>query len=146
MSELSFISFTHHPALPEAYNIGKSNCSSSASSDTKRSKISFTTSSGRLSGLSILLMTTIGLKPCFNAFPRTNLVCGIGPSAESTSKITPSAIPSTLSTSPPKSACPGVSIILILISPQGIDVGLAKIVIPLSFSRSPESITLSSTC
>ena len=46
-------------------------------------------------------------------FPNTNLVCGIGPSAASVSKITPSAIPKTLSTSPPKSACPGVSTIFI---------------------------------
>ena len=54
-------------------------------------------------------------------------------------------MPKTLSTSPPKSACPGVSIILSVIPFQSIEVGLAKIVMPLSFSKSPVSINLSST-
>ena len=49
----------------------------------------------------------------------------------------------TLSTSPPKSACPGVSIILIRVFFHKTEVGFAKIVIPLSFSKSPESITRS---
>ena len=90
-------------------------------------------------------MTTIGNKFCFNAFAKTNFVWGIGPSEASTNKITPSAMPKTLSTSPPKSACPGVSIIFSVIPFQSIEVGLAKIVMPLSFSRSPVSINLSST-
>ena len=97
-------SFAHHPALPDAYKIGKSNCSSVASRETNKSKTSSITSLGLPSGLSILLITTMGLRPCFNAFPKTNFVCGIGPSAASTKRITPSVIPRTRSTSPPKSA------------------------------------------
>ena len=45
-----------------------------------------------------------------------------------------------LSTSPPKSACPGVSRILILTPLYSRAVVLAKIVIPRSFSRALESI------
>ena len=41
------------------------------------------------------------------------MVCGIGPSAASTSRRQPSAMDRTRSTSPPKSAWPGVSIRLI---------------------------------
>ena len=47
---------------------------------------------------------------------RTKRVCGIGPSAASTRRITPSTIDSTRSTSPPKSAWPGVSTMLIFTS------------------------------
>ncbi len=97
-------SLTHQPFLPEAYKIGKSNCSLDASKETNKSKTSSTTSSGLLSDLSILLIITIGLRPCLRAFPNTNFVCGIGPSAASVRSITPSAICKTLSTSPPKSA------------------------------------------
>jgi len=73
------------------------------------------------------------------AFISTNLVYGNGPSAASTSKITPLTIIKARSTSPPKSACPGVSKILILIGfsfPQTTEQFLADIVIPLSFSKS----------
>ena len=88
-------------------------------------------------------MITIGFKPCDKALPKTNFVWGIGPSEASVSKITPSAIHKILSTSPPKSACPGVSIIFIFTPFHVIDVGFAKIVIPRSFSKSPLSIILS---
>ena len=83
-----------------------------ASSAAKRSNTSLTTSLGRASDLSTLLMQTIGLRPIFSALPTTNLVCGIGPSAASTSTIAPSTIDRMRSTSPPKSAWPGVSTIL----------------------------------
>ena len=53
-------SFVHHPALPDAYKIGKSNCASVASKETNKSNTSSITSFGLPSGLSILLMTTIG--------------------------------------------------------------------------------------
>ena len=46
-----------------------------------------TTSVTRASGLSTLLTATIGFRPIFSALPTTNLVCGIGPSAASTSTI-----------------------------------------------------------
>ncbi len=49
------------------------------------------------------------------------------------------------STSPPKSAWPGVSTMLNLTSPRVTAVFLARIVIPFSFSRSIESITRSAT-
>ena len=48
-----------------------------------------------------------------SALRSTNRVCGSGPSDASTSSITPSTIDSVRSTSPPKSAWPGVSTMLI---------------------------------
>jgi hypothetical protein len=65
---------------------------------------------------STLLMTTMALCPISSALRRTKRVCGIGPSAASTSRSTPSTIFITRSTSPPKSAWPGVSTMLILTS------------------------------
>src|ERR1700679_2324049 len=58
--------------------IGKSSCSSVASSAANRSKHSLTTSVTRASALSTLLTQTIGLRPIFSALPTTNLVCRIG--------------------------------------------------------------------
>ena len=49
------------------------------------------------------------------------------------------------STSPPKSAWPGVSTMLILVPPYWMAVFLARMVMPRSRSRSPESITRSTT-
>ena len=60
-------------------------------------------------------MSTIIFKPSSRALDNTNLVCGIGPSAASTMSKAPSTIPKTRSTSPPKSACPGVSTTLIFV-------------------------------
>ena len=88
-------------------------------------------------------MTTIGRRPCWNAFWVTKRVCGIGPSTASTSSSTESTIDSTRSTSPPKSAWPGVSTMLMRYSPQRIAVFLARIVMPRSRSRSFESMTRS---
>ena len=79
-------------------------------------------------------MTTIGFNPNAKDFFKTSLVCGIAPSKASTNKSTPSTVFSTLSTSPPKSACPGVSTIFIFISSCITDVFFERIVIPLSFS------------
>ena len=83
-------------------------------SSKNKSDTSSLTSSILRAGLSILFITTIGLSPSSKALDNTNLVCGIGPSCASTTRITPSAIFKVRSTSPEKSACPGVSIILIL--------------------------------
>jgi hypothetical protein len=47
-----------------------------------------------------------------SALRRTNRVCGSGPSLASTSSSTPSTMVRPRSTSPPKSACPGVSMML----------------------------------
>ena len=60
----------------------------------------------------------------------------MGPSKASTNRITPSAIFNTRSTSPPKSAWPGVSITLIFTSLYVTEAFLLKMVIPRSFSRS----------
>ncbi len=95
--------------------MAKSSCSSFASRATKRSKISLITLSGSAAGLSILLITTIGFSPKDRAFLTTNLVCGITPSCASTKSKTPSIIFKTRSTSPPKSAWPGVSMMLIFV-------------------------------
>ncbi|CCY72220.1 putative uncharacterized protein ORF-c10_003 [Clostridium sp. CAG:921] len=103
------------PFFPDAYTTLKSSCSSVAFKSINNSNISSTTSFGLAPGLSILFTTTIGTKFKAKALLKTNLVCGIGPSKASTSNITPSTILSTRSTSPPKSACPGVSTILIFI-------------------------------
>ena len=102
------------PALADANIKGQSSCESSASRSRKSSSTSSTTSSLLASGLSILLTHTITGSLSSSAFLKTNLVWGIGPSNASTKRITPLTILSTRSTSPPKSACPGVSIILIL--------------------------------
>ena len=101
--------------LAEPYTVGKSNCQSSAPSSNIRSNTASCTSSGVQFSLSTLLITTIGLSFISMAFCNTKRVCGIGPSKASTSKSTPSAILSTRSTSPPKSAWPGVSMILIFV-------------------------------
>ena len=101
------------PAFAEANTNGQSNCSSEASKSIKSSNTSSITSDGLASGRSILLIQTITGKLSSNAFFNTNFVCGIGPSKASTTRITPFTIFKTRSTSPPKSACPGVSIILI---------------------------------
>ncbi len=136
-------SATETPSLADAYITLKSNCSSVAPNSTNKSKISSITASGLASFLSILLMTTIGSNPSSNAFLRTNLVCGIAPSYASTTSKTLSTILSTRSTSPPKSACPGVSIMFILTPLYITAVFFERIVIPLSRSKSFESITLS---
>ena len=120
--------------------IGKSSCSSVASRLAKRSNTSLTTSTWRSSGLSILLMQTIGRRPTLSAFDTTNLVCGIGPSAASTSTMAPSTMLRMRSTSPPKSAWPGVSTMLMRMSFQTTEVAFARMVMPRSRSRSLESI------
>ncbi len=113
---------------------------SSAPSSIKRSSVLSTTISQRASGLSILFTTTITFNFLSSAFFKTNRVWGMGPSCASTSKRHPSAIVNIRSTSPPKSACPGVSMILILVSFHWIAAFLEKIVMPRSRSSSLESM------
>ena len=122
-----------------------SSCSSLASRSISSSSTSSPISSSLASGRSILLTTTIILSPISSALESTKRVCGIGPSAASTSSRAPSTMLKTRSTSPPKSACPGVSMILILVSPYRTEVFFAKMVMPRSRSRSLESITRSAT-
>ena len=133
------------PERPEAYKCGKSSWSSFASRAANKSKHSSKARSGSASGLSTLLSTTMGRNPSAKALAVTNLVCGMGPSAASTSSTTPSTILKMRSTSPPKSAWPGVSTILIRVPFHSTEVALARIVIPRSRSRSLLSIARSAT-
>ncbi len=103
------------------------------------------TSSMRASGRSTLLTTRITGRRASSALRSTKRVCGSGPSQASTSSSTPSTIVSPRSTSPPKSAWPGVSTMLILTPRWCTAVFLARIVMPFSRSRSIESITRSAT-
>ena len=128
------------PAFADAYTTGNSICSSFASRSKKSSYASSTTSAIRESGRSTLLMSKITGRFFSSALRNTKRVCGNGPSDASTSKITPSTISSPRSTSPPKSAWPGVSIMLTILFPRFTAVFFAKIVIPFSRSRSIESI------
>ena len=134
-----------NPFNPDAYTIGKSNCSSDAPNLSNNSNVEFSTYSMRAPGRSTLFTTTIGRSPNARAFLVTKRVCGIGPSTASTKSNTPSTIDNTRSTSPPKSAWPGVSTILMCVPSYSTAQFLAKIVIPRSFSRSFESMTRSVT-
>ena len=109
------------------------------------------TSAVRASGRSTLLITRITGRLRASALRRTNRVWGSGPSAASTSSTMPSTMVSARSTSPPKSAWPGVSTMFsVMSSPLRVsrhtsEVFLARIVMPFSRSRSPESMTRSAT-
>ena len=85
----------------------------------------------------------MGFRPRASAFFVTNRVCGIGPSWASMSSTTPSTIDSARSTSPPKSAWPGVSTMLMCVSRQVTAQFLARMVMPRSRSMSLLSITRS---
>src|SRR5579871_1710221 len=99
----------------------------------------------RASARSTLLITRMTGRFACSVLRSTNLVCGSGPSPASTSSSTPSTIDRPRSTSPPKSACPGVSTMLMVSPPCRTAVFLARIVMPFSRSRSPESSTRSAT-
>ena len=99
--------------------------------------------STRASGRSTLLMTSTTGRRFSRVFRRTNRVWGSGPSAASTRRITASTMASPRSTSPPKSAWPGVSMMLIVRPCHLTAVFLARMVMPFSRSRSPESMTRS---
>ena len=135
------------PSRPDAYRTGKSSCSSVAPRAANKSKAASSAASGSALGLSTLLSTRIGRRPSASAFESTNLVCGIGPSAASISNRQPSTMERIRSTSPPKSAWPGVSTMFNRTgaSPfsQRTDVHLAKIVMPRSRSMSLESMARS---
>ena len=99
----------------------------------------------RASGRSTLLTTRITGSFASSALRSTKRVWGSGPSEASTSSSTPSTIVRPRSTSPPKSAWPGVSMMFSLTSPWRTEVFLARIVMPFSRSRSVESMTRSLT-
>ena len=120
---------------------------------SSRSCDSCTTSSMRASGRSVLLTSRMTGSFASSALRSTKRVCGSGPSEASTSSTTPSTMERPRSTSPPKSAWPGVSITLIVTGPSVacspryvIAVFLARIVMPFSRSSSLLSIARSSTC
>ena len=101
------------PCFALAKMILKSNCSSVAPNSMNSSMICSVSSTSSNSPLSILFTTTSTFLPRPSAFFKTYLVCGIQPSMASTSKSTPSTMDKMRSTSPPKSAWPGVSMMLI---------------------------------
>ena len=138
-------SIEDQPLMPEAYTTGKSNCSSVAPSLSNKSKAALTTLSGLAPGLSTLFTTTMGLRPRARAFLVTKRVWGIGPSCASISSSTLSTMLNARSTSPPKSAWPGVSTMLMWVPSQLTAQFLAKIVMPRSFSMALLSITVSTT-
>src|SRR6476619_351045 len=107
----------------------------------------------RASARSTLFTTSTTGRSALSALRSTNRVWGSGPSDASTSSTMPSTMDRPRSTSPPKSAWPGVSMMLMTIGPSvaaapvyRIAVFFARIVMPFSRSRSPESIARSSTC
>ncbi|MNX90468.1 hypothetical protein D3C86_1225210 [compost metagenome] len=126
---------------------GKSSCSSVAPMAANRSKVSLWTRSGSAWARSTLLMQRMGRRPIFSALVSTNLVWGMTPSSASTRMTQPSTMPRMRSTSPPKSAWPGVSMMLMRVSPalpfHSTEVHLARMVMPRSFSWSPESMARS---
>jgi hypothetical protein len=87
----------------------------------------------------------MGFKPRASAFLVTKRVWGMGPSCASISSTTPSTMDKARSTSPPKSACPGVSTMLMCVPSQLTAQFLARIVMPRSFSMALLSITVSTT-
>ena len=117
--------------------------SSSSASSRRSSRLSSTTSAHRASGRSVLLTTSTTGRPAASVLRSTKRVCGSGPSLASTRSTTPSTMDSPRSTSPPKSAWPGVSTTFTVMPCQLIAVCLARIVMPFSRSRSPESMTRS---
>src|SRR5579872_551320 len=125
--------------------IGKSIWLSSASRSRKSSYSSSTTSFGRPSGRSILFTTATTGRRRSSALRSTKRVWGSGPSLASTRSSTPSTMASARSTSPPKSAWPGVSTMLSFIPPCRTAVFLARMVMPFSRSRSIESSTRTAT-
>mmetsp|Transcript_21271 Transcript_21271/g.34364 ORF Transcript_21271/g.34364 Transcript_21271/m.34364 type:complete len:473 (+) Transcript_21271:1140-2558(+) len=134
------------PSRAEAYTVAKSSCSSLAPIAANRSKRRLSTSAHPASvtfSRSTLFITTMGISPFCRAFPSTNLVCAIGPSVASTRSKHPSTMSSTRSTSPPKSACPGVSTALSTHARQGKLVYLEEMVMPRSFSNALLSISRS---
>ena len=138
-------SVTAHPSRPAAYRNGASSCASSASRSISSSSTSSWISPGRASVRSILFTTTTGSNPSASALRVTKRVCGIGPSAASTRSSTPSTMRRIRSTSPPKSACPGVSTMLILVPRHSTAVFLERMVMPRSRSSGLESRTRSPT-
>ena len=138
--ETSLVGFSQsgpiQPILAEPYTVGKSSCSSVASRVNIRSNTFSCAISGVQFSLSTLFTTKMGFNPNSMALPRTKRVCGIGPSKASTTSRTASAIFKTRSTSPPKSAWPGVSRMLILTPFQLALTFLDRMVIPRSRSRS----------
>ncbi len=133
------------PARALANRMGKSIWCSSASRSRKSSSTSCTTSSMRASARSTLLTTKTTGSRASSALRSTNRVWGSGPSDASTSSSTPSTMVSPRSTSPPKSAWPGVSTMLTFTPLCRTAVFLARMVMPFSRSRSPESMTRSLT-
>src|ERR1700759_431296 len=91
------------------------------------------TSAMRASGRSTLLMTRMTGRFASRVLRSTNRVCGSGPSLASTSSTTPSTMDRPRSTSPPKSARPGVSTML-MVSPLCGTAGRARSLMDRTFT------------
>ena len=92
------------PSRPTANRVGKSSCSSLASEHGEQVE-DLVMHLVRPGVAAVDLVDHHdGPQTQASALPVTNLVCGIGPSAASTSTTTPSTIDRMRSTSPPKSA------------------------------------------
>ena len=124
------------PSVADVKTVGKSSCASLAPSRSNRSNTSSTTRCGAAPSRSILLTTRIGASPAANAFCVTKRVCGIGPSTASTTSRTASTMERIRSTSPPKSAWPGVSTMLMRQPSYSTAVVFERIVMPRSRSSS----------
>ena len=92
---------------------------------------------------SILLINIIVGICSFCKVLNSNFVCACMPSFADNMRTAPSSILNVRSTSAIKSMCPGVSMILHFTPFQTIDVVEARIVIPLRFSISIESVMVS---
>mmetsp|Transcript_24650 Transcript_24650/g.49824 ORF Transcript_24650/g.49824 Transcript_24650/m.49824 type:complete len:204 (-) Transcript_24650:840-1451(-) len=107
-----------HPPLALPNKVLYSICSSSAPNASNKSinssSVSPLSNLPMLSDRSALLSTTMGLSPRERARERTYLVWDLGPSAASTTRTMPSTVERMRSTSPAKSAWPGVSTTLII--------------------------------
>ena len=131
------------PLRPLPKTLSKSSCSSVASSSQNKSKTLSKARSGLQPSRSILFTTMIGVRPSSKAFFVTKRVWAMGPSNASTTRRTPSTVPKTRSTWPPKSACPGVSTMFTRYPLYITLVFLERMVMPRSRSRLSESITRS---
>mmetsp|Transcript_32673 Transcript_32673/g.70536 ORF Transcript_32673/g.70536 Transcript_32673/m.70536 type:complete len:216 (-) Transcript_32673:563-1210(-) len=113
ISNAASTSSVTHPPLALPNNVLYSICSAVASKlsnkSIKSNSVSPPSNLPRLSNRSALLRTTIGTSPSDNARDRTYFVWDLGPSPASTTRTMPSTVERTRSTSPAKSACPGVS-------------------------------------
>ena len=141
-------SMSAQPWRPEANSVGKSSCSSRGAERGEQVEhlVVHLVRRGR-PARSTLLITTIGVRPRRQRLADARTwSAAAGPRRRRTSTMAPSTMIRMRSTSPPKSAWPGVSTMLIRTPFQTTEVHLARMVMPRSRSRSLRSIARSATC